>query len=171
MMAQSAQIHDVHAYVAPGLDNENNRKSNTLADRDSYQERSPKKMKPGIKSPAFMTTAVMLMIGTLVLMSKSKSLFGAMFFVPFALGPLFVSLIIAAASAYRSCQIILTVGSGLYAAWFGYLFLSAFCWNVDAQSPIVVVFIGIYSLPVMIPIWISALILRHRNELKGEQKT
>ena len=128
-----------------------------------------RKMKSGIKSPAFLTTALLLVVGTLVLMSTSEQLIGALFFVPFALGPLFVSLVIAVNSPYRSCQIILTVGSGLYSAWFGFVFLNAFYYHVDAQSSIALIFIGIFSLPIMIPIWLITLVLRRRNKLKGEQ--
>jgi hypothetical protein len=102
-------------------------------------------------------------------MSKSEPIIGALFFVPFALGPLFVSLVIAATAPSRGCQIILAAGSVIYAAWFAFIFLDAFYWHVDPQSAIALVFIGIYSLPVMIPIWLSALVLRRRNKLKTNQ--
>jgi hypothetical protein len=127
-------------------------------------------MKSGTKSPAFLTTGFLLVVGTLILMSKSEPINGALFFVPFALGPLFISLVIAATSPYRSCQIILTVGSGVYAVWFGFVFLDAFYWHLDPQSSIALISIGIYSLPVMIPIWLITLVLRRRNKLKGEQE-
>ena len=106
----------------------------------------------------------------------TKSIIGALFFVPFALGPLFVSMKIAATAPYRSCQIILAIGTGLYAVWFGFIFLDAFYWHLDPQSAIALVFIGLYSLPVMIPIWLGALALKRRNQLnenggwKGRRK-
>ena len=119
-------------------------------------------------NPAFLMTTLLLVIGTLALMSKSEPIIGALFFIPFALGPLFVSLLIAAIAPYQACQITLILGTVLYTAWFGFIFLSAFYWDVDPQSPIALIFIGIYSLPVMIPIWVVALILKRRNKLKGE---
>jgi hypothetical protein len=82
---------------------------------------------------------------------------------------LFVSLWIAANSPYRSCQLILAIGTGLYSVWFGYIFLDAFYWNLDPQSAIALLFIGFYSLPVMIPIWLAALAYKRKNRLKDEQ--
>jgi hypothetical protein len=122
-----------------------------------------------IKSPAFLFTAMVIGLGVAALMSKSESIFGTLFFIPFALGPLFVSLFLTAVSQNKSLQIVLTIGSILYAAWFGFIFLSAFYWHVDPQSAIALIFVGIYSLPAMIPIWVGSLVLKHRTELKGEQ--
>jgi CDP-diglyceride synthetase len=125
-------------------------------------------MKLGAKSPAFLATAILLAVGILVLMTESEPVIGALFFVPFALGPLLVSLAIATKSPYLSCQIILTVGSVLYGTWFGFVFLDAFYWHVDPQSAIALLFIGIYSLPIMIPIWLTTLALRRRNKMQSE---
>jgi hypothetical protein len=102
-------------------------------------------------------------------MSKSEPVLGALFFIPFAFGPLFLSLFLAFISPSSWCQIILTIGSILYAGWFFTVFLDAFYWHPDAQSPIALLFIGIYSLPVMIPIWIVSLVIRHRNKIISEQ--
>lgn len=126
-------------------------------------------MKPNTKSPAFLITLVALSAGIFALMTKSRPIIGALFFVPFALGPLFVSMKIAATSPYRSCQIILAIGTGLYAVWFGFIFLDAFYWNLDPQSAIALLFIGLYSLPVMIPIWLGALALKRRNQMNGKR--
>ncbi|MBK1834112.1 hypothetical protein [Roseibacillus ishigakijimensis] len=63
----------------------------------------------------------------------------------------------------RFCQILLTVGSLLYGGWFAFVYLSAFHWHLDAQSSIALLFVGIYSLPIMIPIWlVSATVHRRR---------
>jgi hypothetical protein len=116
------------------------------------------------ESPAFLTTAILVIIGTIMLMSESDPFFGALFFVPFALGPLLVSLAIAAKSPYRSCQLILTISSLLYAAWFVLVFLDVFYWHLDPQSAIAFLFVGIYSLPIMIPVWLTTLMLRRKNK-------
>ena len=126
-------------------------------------------MKHRVKSPVFLITAFLILIGTFALMSESDPMAGALFFIPFALGPLFISLAISLYSPYRSCQIILGVSSVVYGVWFSFVFLSAFYWHIDAQSAITLLFIGIYSLPVMIPCWIVSLVLRNKNSRKAEQ--
>ena len=125
-------------------------------------------MSTDAKSPAFFATAVILGFGIAALGSKSESVSGVLFFIPFALGPLFVSLMLAAIEHERSCQITLIIGSVLYAVWFGFVFLDAFYWHIDPQSSIALIFIGIYSLPVMIPVWIVFLVLRRRNKTSDE---
>lgn len=121
------------------------------------------------KSPAFLVTAALIGFGMAALMSKSEPASGALFFVPFALGPLFVSLLLAAIAPNRSCQITLVIGSLLYSVWFGFVFLNAFYWHIDPQSSIAMIFIGIYSLPVMIPVWLLSLVLRHRHKVANGQ--
>ena len=128
-------------------------------------------MQRGVTSPAFLITVQVIVLGLVVLGWESNSLSGAFFIAPFVLGPLMVSLLLAALCPYRTCQITLVTGTVLYAAWCGYVYLSAFLWHVDAQSSISLLFTGIYSLPVMIPLWIVTLILRHKawmaSQLRG----
>ena len=80
------------------------------------------------------------------------------------LGPLFISLGIAAISPGRGPQITLITGSIMYALWIAFVCLDAFYWNIDPQSVIALLFIGIYSLPVMIPIWIISFALWQENK-------
>jgi hypothetical protein len=120
-------------------------------------------MQRGVTSPAFLITSQLIIFGLLVLGWESGSFFGALFFAPFAFGPLIVSLLLAAICPYRACQIALITGTVLYAVWFVSVWLSAFQWHVDAQSSISLLFAGVYSLPVMIPVWIVTLVLRHRE--------
>ncbi len=122
-----------------------------------------KKMKSGARSPAFLITASLLVAGTVALMTESEPIVGALFFVPFALGPLFISLLMAALCPTRPCQILLSAGSLLYAAWFGSIFLEIFHWHPDPQGAIALIFVGVYSLPVMGLIWVAALVLRRRG--------
>jgi len=125
-------------------------------------------MKFKLKSPAFVLTSVVIIAGLVCLMSKSD-IIGALFVLPFALGPLFISLIVAAVSHFRSCQNILIVGSVLYSAWFGYAFLDIFYWHPDPQSAIGLLFVGALSLPVMIPIWILTLFLRQKKHAEANK--
>lgn len=122
-----------------------------------------------LKSPAFLTTIIILALGVAALLAKSEPVLSGLFFVPFALGPLFVSIFLSIISPSKSCQITLSIGSILYALWFGYIYLDAFYWHLDPQSAIALVFIGIYSLPVMILVWIITLVLRkkHNSKMNG----
>ncbi|RBP46543.1 hypothetical protein DES53_102934 [Roseimicrobium gellanilyticum] len=124
-------------------------------------------MRNGMRAPAFLVTLAVLAAGMLVLLSISDSLLGALFFLPFSLGPLFVSLILAAKSPGRLSQRLLLASSILYAVWFGYIYLEAFHWHVDPQSAVAMVFIGLLSLPVMIPVWIVSLLQIGRSTAPG----
>ena len=104
-------------------------------------------------SPAFILTACLLVVGIFILASNARSLPAVLFFVPFALGPLVVSLFLALFALRRACQITLIIGSVLYAAWFGYLYIGAFYLHPSPQSGIILLFVGFYSLPGMLPVW------------------
>lgn len=116
-----------------------------------------------MRTPAFLITLAVLVAGVLVLLSISDSLLGALFFLPFSLGPLFVSLLLAVLSPGRLSQRVLILGSVLYALWFGYIYLEVFHWHVDPQGAIALIFVGLLSLPVMIPAWIVSLLQMRRS--------
>ncbi|MBK8037200.1 MAG: serine/threonine protein kinase [Verrucomicrobiaceae bacterium] len=120
-------------------------------------------------SPAFLTTAAAIVAGTLCLVAQSKPPSAALRFLPLSLGPLFVSLILSLILLNRRSQRVLLVGSLLYAALFAFIYLGAFFWHLDPQSAIALLFIGFYSLPVMIPVWLIALVMyfRDRSALRG----
>lgn len=106
---------------------------------------------------AFWVACLIFIVGSVLLLKESSSIGGVFFFLPFSLGPLFVSAILSLYSGSRSSRVISTLGSVLYGIWFGYIYMSAFHWYSDPQSTIALVFVGIYSLPVMIPVWLIAL--------------
>ena len=120
-------------------------------------------------SPAFLITAIIIAIGFLALLSVSTPIYGALFFVPFSLGPLIVSLVFATNSPSQPSQALLSIGSVLYGLWFGYAFLSAFHWYIDPQSALALLFVGIYSLPVMLPIWLITHTINSRTEKKAHK--
>ncbi len=109
-----------------------------------------------MKNIGIRSTALVLVAGALALCIKSDGFITGLFFVPFSLGPLLLSLIFAFAYRKRASQVALTVGSALYAVWFSVAYLDIFYWNLDAQSAIGLLFIGIYSLPVMFIVWLIA---------------
>lgn len=105
---------------------------------------------------AFWVTCLVFAVGWIMLFSSSISIGGAIFAVPFSLGPLLVSIALTFYVWSRLSLIILSTGSILYGIWFGYVYMIAFHWYVDPQSAIALAFVGIYSLPVMIPVWLIA---------------
>lgn len=59
----------------------------------------------------------------------------------------------------------------LYFAWFLWIYIDVFYINIDPQGPISFVFIGIFSLPVMLPLWIIALIFERKSVLNRSRKS
>lgn len=113
-------------------------------------------MKPIVLS----VTAAALILGGGALCRQVPDIYGLVFFLPFALGPLFVTWCLGWLCGGRTSGYVLLAATGLYAAWFGYVYLSAFHWHLDPQSAIAMLFVGIYSLPVMLPLWIVAFLKR-----------
>ena len=118
-------------------------------------------------SPAFIVTAVLLVVGIGIIDSNSRSFSGTLFMVPFALGPLVLSLLLALVMPNKASQITLIIGSVLYAGFFIYLYGGLFHRSPSPQSGIGLLFIGFYSLRVMIPIWCVAAFLSIYKRIKG----
>ena len=119
------------------------------------------------KNPAFLLTSFVALIGGVLLVIKSEPIVGGLFFFPFSLGPLFVSMIIASSLRSVLSQISLCIGSILYGFWFGYVYMCAFYWHIDPQSAIALFFVGMYSLPVMLPMWMITYILQYYGKKIG----
>lgn len=92
----------------------------------------------------------------LALAIVSDPAYGFLFFVPFTLGPHAVSHGLCFVLNSRGAAVALCIGMLAYLAWFFYVYADAFYFNVDAQSGIALAFIGIFSLPVMVPVWLGA---------------
>ena len=118
-------------------------------------------------SPAFVVTAVILVVGLGILNSNSRSFSGTLFMVPFALGPLFLSLLLALVMPNKASQITLIIGSVFYGGFFIHLYGGLFHRSPSPQSGIGLLFIGFYSLRVMIPIWCVAAFLSIYKRIKN----
>ena len=90
-----------------------------------------------------------------------------MFFLPFALGPLLVTWGLGWLCGSRISGRLLLIATSLYSAWFGCIYLSAFRWRPDPQSGIAMLFVGVYSLPVMLPLWIVAFRKRKSKSIQA----
>jgi hypothetical protein len=99
--------------------------------------------------------------GLAVLAIKGSTAWAAVLFLaPFSLGPLLITLILAFFCERAVSLALLLASTCLYSAWFAYVYLDAFYWHVDPQSAIAMVVVGIYSLPVMLPLWSVAYRMR-----------
>ncbi|MDR0327648.1 MAG: hypothetical protein LBI05_05055 [Planctomycetaceae bacterium] len=80
-----------------------------------------------------------------------------------------VSIVLSVCTKSPISQVIPAAASLLYGVWYAYIVYDSFCVNVDAQSAIVLVFVGIYALPVLLPLWLAAIVvdIRHRNKQDG----
>jgi len=87
--------------------------------------------------------------------------------VPFALGPLFLSLLLALVMPNKASQITLIIGSVFYGGFFIHLYGGLFHRSPSPQSGIGLLFIGFYSLRVMIPIWCVAAFLSIYKRIKN----
>ena len=107
------------------------------------------------------TFAVMGLI-IVALLFVTDNPMGALFFSVFSTWPLLIILFLIEVCARPFCQIVLTISSLCYALWFAYLYGCAFYWYVDPQSPILLLFVGVYALPVLVPVWGLVFLMRRR---------
>ena len=124
-------------------------------------------MKKQFQSPAFIISTVICVLGIVLLTLQSNSFSGVLFFLPFSLGPILLNVVFALSLNSKPAQITIISGSVLYSIWFAFIYLSAFHWYVDAQSGIALLFVGLYSLPVMFPLWIVAHSINTKNQKKA----
>ena len=84
---------------------------------------------------------------------------GMAFFLPFYGLPPIVSMVLSVISKNPFSQGLLATTSLLYGIWFTYAMYLAFYVDLDPQSGLVILFVGIYALPVLLPLWIVTLVL------------
>jgi len=121
-----------------------------------------------LRSPLWIASALLFIVAFLLLLGKSSG-GGAIIFLPFTFGPMIVSLLLGVAAASRRSLVILLLSNFLYFGWFLWVYLNAFYIHPDPQAGIAFLFVGLYSLPVMIPLWIVALCFRCHKSIKSEQ--
>jgi hypothetical protein len=102
------------------------------------------------------TTVAAILIGLVLLCIEATPALTGLFFAPFALGPLCITLLLALLFSERRAEAILLASTVLYMAWFGYLYMDIFHWHPDPQSAIGLLLAGLYALPVMLTFWAVA---------------
>jgi cation transporter-like permease len=80
-------------------------------------------------------------------------------FLSFAGFPLIVSIGLSVWVKNSISQIIMAAASLLYGGWFAYAVYDAFYVNLDPQSPLIIIFVGIYALPILLLLWTIAAVI------------
>ncbi|MFP4579833.1 MAG: hypothetical protein ACLFQ6_03810 [Candidatus Sumerlaeia bacterium] len=101
---------------------------------------------------------------------KSSPVWGFLFFVPFSLFPHFITHLLIANFRSSAALAVLTITDILFFAWFAYVYAIIFYVDIDPQGAIGLIFLGIYSMPVVLPLWIVAVLLELRWRTARRQK-
>ena len=92
-----------------------------------------------------------------MLAAKSEPVIvGVLSFLPFTLGPHAVTHFGVLRAKSKRSQFILLLAMLSYMAWFVFLYVDIFYLNPDPQSPIALLFVGAYALPVLAVLWFAA---------------
>jgi hypothetical protein len=113
--------------------------------------------------PSVIIATLGMIVGLIALVYQTSSLMGALFFFPFVMGPLVVTAALGSWLRGRRCQDFLMLGSILYIGWVVWMWVDVFHRHPDPQSAIVLLFVGAYALPVLLPLWIVAWFKRERT--------
>lgn len=108
-------------------------------------------------------TILTMAIGSIFICTKSLYFFTGLLFVPFIFFPLIISLFLIDEAEAQSSIVTLLAGNVIFNLWFLYMFLSVFYWYPDPQGSIALLFTGLYSLPLMIIIWLLSDKLNKNN--------
>lgn len=104
----------------------------------------------------------------ILLLVQSTEPAGTVGIILLAIFPLLISTLISLFLSKKSARILSTVGIVAFILWFLFYYMMIFYWEPDPQAAIGLLYLGIVSLPVMIPIWIITLVLNRRKTLPTE---
>ena len=99
----------------------------------------------------------------IMLVVKSDSISAVLFIFPFVIWPHIISNVIVFIRKQFLSQLMLLVGQAGYFIWFCYVYNDIFYENVDPQSSIGLVFVGVYAAKILIFVWIAAAMLPKKN--------
>lgn len=113
-----------------------------------------------MRSPLWVSSLMLFAMAFLLLTIKSSNPFGVLFFVPFTFSPMIISLLLGLLSSSKKFLGILLFSNLAYFLWFLLIYRDVFYIHPDPQASIAFLFTAFYSLPVMLPLWGIALLLR-----------
>ena len=106
--------------------------------------------------------ALFWVVGMVALCTKSEPFYGGLLFLPFAFGPQILTHIGILFARSRGAQTTLFIALVAYFAWFSFIFVEVFYLNPDPQGAVALLFVGVYSTPVMLVLWVIAALFEHR---------
>jgi hypothetical protein len=106
---------------------------------------------------AFMASLVIVIIGTLMVCGRANGFLGGLFFLPFLFGPLMLAWIPMWICRSERSQGVFLLANLAYAIWFLYVYLDVFHFHPDANSVIGLLFVGLYSLPILLCLCVIAI--------------
>lgn len=106
--------------------------------------------------------ALFWVVGIVALCAKADPFYAGFFFLPFAFGPQILTHVGILFARTRGAQTTLFIALVVYFAWFSFIFVEVFYINPDPQGAVALLFVGVYSTPVMLPFWIIAAVFEHR---------
>ena len=125
----------------------------------------------GLSSIVLLGMIVFLLVSLAPPHGFAKVVWGTLFFLAFCGFPTVVSIILSAISKNSLSHILILASSILYGAWFAYVVYDAFFVHLDPQSGLVFLFVGFYFLPVLLPLWISAVLLNRYYAKQSEMQS
>jgi hypothetical protein len=90
------------------------------------------------------------------------------FFTLFCGFPLIISMVISANSKSPFSHIFTMAASLAYVPWFAYV-VNVFYASKSSTSALIFIFVGIYFLPILLPLWITAIVAEIRHRRKNKQ--
>ena len=111
-----------------------------------------------MKKPSVFVTGLLIVLGVVWLIRNTVGWQGVLYFTAFSLGPLLFNLVPAFLFRSRAAQGIILFASLAYAAWLIFVWYQAFVLHPDPQSPIALVFAGLYAMPIMMLFWLAPMI-------------
>ena len=91
-------------------------------------------------------------LSIVLLAQHAKSFAGVVFFLIFTHSVHLINTVAAHRIREPLAQIPVAVAVVGYIGWSAYIYMQVFHWNTDPQSPIALLFIGVYAVPVVVPL-------------------
>ena len=112
-----------------------------------------------------------LIVMTFYLMAATSA--GSVVLMPFCGFPPIVAIVFSCLWKSLIANLLTVLSSIFYVPWFVYVVRDAFVVNIDPQSGLVMIFVGIFFLPVLLPLWGFAWFFehKHRKTLKNLNTT
>jgi hypothetical protein len=107
-----------------------------------------------------------VIVGSLMLCVQTAYFITGLIFVPVVFGPVLLHLWFSRMWKSRYSDWILSAASLIFAVWFLFVYLDVFAFHPGPQSPVALLLIGIYALPILALFWAGAWFMRNKDETR-----